>query len=92
VNLTVEAERADPASHLSLYRAALALRPSLGTGPFTWLDLGPDVLAFSRGPEFVFAANLGTEPVALPDHRKVLLASEEITDSLPADTSVWLRP
>ncbi|MEO5874680.1 MAG: alpha-amylase family glycosyl hydrolase [Streptosporangiaceae bacterium] len=91
-DLTVEAESADPGSHLSLYRAALALRPELGVGSFSWLDLGPTVLAFARGADFVFVANLGPDPVPVPSHREVLLASAELTESIPADTAVWLRP
>ena len=43
--LTAQAQARDPASMLSLYRAALAHRP---TGcAFAWLDLGPGSLAFT---------------------------------------------
>ncbi|WP_433213732.1 glycoside hydrolase family 13 protein [Microtetraspora malaysiensis] len=93
--LAVERQRADPGSILALYRAALTERrrhPSLGDGDMTWLDLGPDVLAFGREPGFVLVANLGAEPIALPAHDEVLLASGPLDgDLLPADTAVWLR-
>lgn len=55
--LSVEAQEADPASTLALYRAALAARraePALRGGGLRWLDVvgdvpvGDDVLAFAR--------------------------------------------
>ncbi|WHP17156.1 alpha-amylase family glycosyl hydrolase [Cellulomonas sp. ES6] len=104
--LTVEAQQADPASMLALYRAALALRraePCLGDGELRWLDAGPDVLAFSRG-DVLCVVNLSDRPVPLPEHAGVLLASDGtgsagvagVADhadgaALPPDTAVWLR-
>jgi alpha-glucosidase len=88
---SVAAEEADPRSMLSLYRAALRLRPQ-AQGPLRWLDDDPDVLAFRRGDAFSCVINLGTEPVAIPDGTEVLLASDELAErALPADTAVWLR-
>jgi alpha-glucosidase len=92
---SVETESADPASFLSLYRAALRLRrelPALGPGALRWLESPADSLVFARDPGFVFAANLGAEPVPLPPHAAVLLASGPLTEAgaLPADTAVWL--
>jgi alpha-glucosidase len=52
------------------------------------LDLGPDLLAFRRGPVTV-VLNCGTAPVALPDG-EVLMASGPVAGMLPADTAVWL--
>jgi alpha-glucosidase len=80
---------------LSLYRDALALRrerPELGTGPFTWLDGPPDVLAFERGPGLVVVVNLGREPVELPPQAGELLLASGPLDAdgrLPADTGGW---
>ncbi|MFR9722147.1 glycoside hydrolase family 13 protein [Streptomyces sp. MS19] len=100
--LTVETQLADVSSVLSLYRAALALRRAhLTRLPETlrWLtpaDDGAGVLDFGRGETFRCVANLGQEPVALPDHAGVLLASGPLTPDmaggtlLPADTCVWL--
>jgi alpha-glucosidase len=91
-----DAESQDPASMLSLYRAALALRrsePGLRGGSFAWLDLpdvGPDVLAFARD-DVACLVNFGTSPVPLPHHSAVLLASGDLPDlELPTDTAVWL--
>ena len=80
---------------LELYRSALALRraePALGDGSLEWIDLGEEALAFRRGERFAFVLNLGADPIALPPHAAVLIASGELEDGLlPADTAVWLR-
>jgi alpha-glucosidase len=81
---------------LNLYRTALRLRrteTALGDGDLRWSDgFGPDVLAFNRHPSFACVVNLSTEPVALPEHRHLLLASGPLTgDLVPSDTTVWLR-
>ncbi|SEP52729.1 glycoside hydrolase family 13 protein [Amycolatopsis saalfeldensis] len=92
VSYTAEAEAGDPDSMLSLYRRGLALRSSLGEPAVSWLDAGPDVLAFSRAPGFVFLLNFSASPVELPAHAEVLLASGPLPDGLlPTDTAVWLR-
>ncbi|WKU08480.1 glycoside hydrolase family 13 protein [Micromonospora sp. HUAS LYJ1] len=92
---TVRAQTGDPHSMLELYRAALALRraePALGDGTLTWLPAPPQVLAFAREPGFACLVNLGAEPVTLPGHDRVLLASGPLDDDrLPPDTAVWLR-
>jgi len=92
--LSVAAQDTDPDSHLNLYRTALRIRrghPALGDGGFTWLDSPPQVLAFSREPGFVCLVNLGVDPVDLPPHDEVLLASGSLDDGrLPSDTTVWL--
>ena len=93
--LTVQAQEADPASMLWLYRQALRLRKreaALGDGPLTWLDSAPGVLAFRRGDFFTSVTNLGGEPVALPDHDSILLASTPLADGLlPPDSTAWLH-
>jgi alpha-glucosidase len=93
--LSVEAERDDPASMLSLYRSALALRrrePGLGDGPMSWLESPAEVLAFGRPGGFVCVANLSDSPVKLPAHRGVLLASSPAQNGqIAPDTAVWLR-
>ncbi|GAA3314784.1 glycoside hydrolase family 13 protein [Nonomuraea dietziae] len=90
--LTVEAQAGDPGSMLTLYRTALRLRGDrLGDGSLTWLDLGPEVLAFTRDSGLTCVVNLGGEPVRLPPHEAVLLQSGSLVDgSLPCDTAVWL--
>ena len=93
--LTVESQTGIPTSTLELYRAALRLRrdlPTLGDGPMTWLPSAPEVLAFTRGPDFACVVNLGADPVALPAHDHVLLSSAALKGGrLPADTAAWLR-
>ncbi|MFZ4895324.1 glycoside hydrolase family 13 protein [Plantibacter sp. Mn2098] len=92
---TAEAQAQDPDSMLSLYRRALAIRHervALGDGSLEWLDAEPGVLAFSRGAGFVSITNLGSEPVALPQHRSILLASGPLQHGLlPSDTTAWLE-
>jgi alpha-glucosidase len=85
---TVEAQRADPSSMLSLYREAIRLRPA---GPMRWLGGVPDTLAFARDGGFVCVVNMGREPAPLPRGHEVLLASGPVDEgTLPADTAVWL--
>jgi alpha-glucosidase len=92
--LTVEAQTADPASILSLYRAALALRRSsaaLGGEGLEWLPAPDGCLAFRRPGGLVCLVNLSGAPVPLPEGR-VLLASDEVGDgAIPDDTAVWLQ-
>ncbi|SDU62040.1 glycoside hydrolase family 13 protein [Jiangella alkaliphila] len=94
-DLTVEAQQADPASTLRLYRDALRVRkaaPALGDGTLTWLDTPADVLAFRRGDDVACVVNLSADPVDLPAHEEVLLASADLEDGrLDSDAAVWLR-
>ncbi|MEV6260458.1 glycoside hydrolase family 13 protein [Streptomyces sp. NPDC051784] len=93
----------DPASMLSLYREALALRraePGFAAAPgetasgrLDWLPSGPDVLAFARTHGLICVVNLSPDPVELPAHDTVLLTSAPLDGSgrLPADAAAWLR-
>jgi len=103
---SVAAQTDDPDSFLTLYREALRIRrrhPALGTGvdgshSMRWLESPGDALFFARDPGFLFLANLGPEPLRLPEFREVLLASGPLIrgatglsdGSLPPDTAVWL--
>ena len=98
--LTVEAQEADPASMLSLYRAALRIRRSvavLGGEDFAWVSIEPGesephVLAFARGGGFVSVTNLSGGPVRLPASTELLLSSEPLENGLlPTDSTAWLR-
>ncbi|MCW2782800.1 MAG: alpha-glucosidase [Marmoricola sp.] len=93
--LTADAQSADPASILSLYRDALLIRrthPDLGSGSFSWLASSPGVLAFRRGASFGSITNFGSTPAELPDHDQIWLASAPLEGGrLPADATVWLR-
>jgi alpha-glucosidase len=90
-------------STFEMYRAALAVRRAegLGHGGLAWLDAfagSPDVVAF-RNRDVVVLANLGTEPVALPEGVELLVASGPVPSDrsatprfrVPADTTVWIR-
>ena len=94
--LTVERQSADPQSMLNLYREALRLRrlePGLGDGPLAWVASEPDVLAFTRGDQFLSVTNLSGNPLPLGLHGALLLASADVSDGhLPPDATAWLRP
>lgn len=73
--LAVDAQNGDEASTLSLYRRALATRrsePSLGDGPWAWVDLlsESEALAVRRGTvdgsSVVSVINLGEQTLRLP--------------------------
>ncbi len=89
-----DVQRGDPTSTLELYRQALRLRrdhDALGSGSLTWLDTPDGVLGFEREPGFACFVNLTSQPIRLPEHEGVLLASDRVDgDELPADTAVWL--
>ncbi|XUL93927.1 glycoside hydrolase family 13 protein [Streptomyces galilaeus] len=93
---TAEANQADPASMLHLYRDALRLRrttPALGGEDFRWLDSPDGTLLFERGHGLLCAVNLSHRPMALPEAHDQLLASGPLDHDglLPPDTTVWLR-
>ena len=93
--LTVQAQEADPGSMLWLYRQALRIRKreaSLGDGTLTWLPSERTALVFRRGDDVVNVTNLGSEPMALPDHDRILLASTPLVGGmLPPDSTAWLH-
>jgi alpha-glucosidase len=92
---TVQAQTGDPSSMLELYRSAISLRrrsPSLHRPAMAWLDVHPEVLAYTRGDDFACVVNMSGSPIDLPDHLTCLLASGPLDgDRLPPDTAVWLR-
>ena len=97
--LTAERQAGDPASMLSLYRAALRLRRqhrALGRGGLRWVSSNaPDVLVLDLvvAAETVrVIANFGAAPVALPEG-EVLLASLPLEDGrLPGESAAWVLP
>ena len=94
---TAEIERDDPASMLSWYRSVLAARraeASLRAEPLVWLDdeTATTSLSFRRG-DVVCVVNFGEEPIDLPAHTEIVLASTQLEGGqLAADSAVWLRP
>lgn len=91
--LTVEAQRHDPGSTLSLYRRALELRRSRPefTGTGVHWHPGPDAaLVFGTDAGLLCVLNTGARPVPLPAG-EVILASGPLPDgALPPDTAAWL--
>ena len=80
---------------LSLYRAAIALRKAtadLLSDEMKWIESSDAVLAFTRGEGTLCMFNFGSEPVALPEGAKVLMASAPLENgTLAKDTAVWLK-
>ncbi|MEY7970599.1 glycoside hydrolase family 13 protein [Saccharomonospora xinjiangensis] len=95
--LTVEAQRDDPHSTLSLYREALRQRRDLPVESVEWCDSPRDVLAFRRGSSFTCTVNFSPSPVTIERPGTVRLASEPVsgldlsgdTVTLPPETAVW---
>jgi alpha-glucosidase len=99
----VQAQEADPASMLHLYRAALRLRRSLPrTDSLAWeSDVESAVLVFRRpaarhthgaphgGLSLICAVNLGDEPVPTPPGEPLLLSGPLDDGRLPPDTAGW---
>ncbi|TWE14269.1 alpha-glucosidase [Prauserella muralis] len=90
--LTVEAQRDDPHSMLSLYREALRLRRGIPDGGLVWLDRGPEVLAFRREPGFTCTVNFGSSPAPVPRPGRLLLSSTDESEFDPAEDTVQLPP
>ncbi|MFZ2228485.1 MAG: alpha-amylase family glycosyl hydrolase [Candidatus Nanopelagicaceae bacterium] len=93
-SFSVEVQDGDPASTLTMYRKALAIRhkeEGLGDGSMTWIEAGPSVVAFSRPGNFACYVNFGA-PCDLPSGSDLLLSSGPLDGiKLPTDTAVWLR-
>ncbi|WP_371408319.1 glycoside hydrolase family 13 protein [Micromonospora zamorensis] len=102
--LSVDAQSGVPGSTLELYRTALRIRrdhPALAVdaGGVTWLESGPDVLAFSRtAGETVLTCvvNLSGAPVLIDGYGQPLVASDTLTEQgsghlLPVDAAAWLE-
>ena len=88
-----DVEEADPASTLSFYRRALALRSELQSGEeLEWIETGrEDVLHFRRPNGWQIVTNFGTEPYPLP-RGEVLLSSGSLpTEAVEAETTLWLH-
>ena len=91
--VSVEEQEHDPASTLSLYRRALALRGDLQVPEqLEWVATeAADVIRFRRPHGWEVVMNFGTAPVDLPDG-EVLVASGPLDEGrLPGETAVWLR-
>jgi alpha-glucosidase len=90
--LAVATQAGVAGSTLELYRAALRIRTErlIHDELLTWIDHGPDVIAFRRGSGVTCVVNLGDDPITLPAGR-VLLATADVGDGLlPGDTAAWI--
>jgi alpha-glucosidase len=85
----VAAQSGDPASTLSLTRAAIALRDELGGGA-RFLDAADGVLAFQRGSGHVIALNFADEPRRAPPAGELRLATHSSqSGSAPAELAPY---
>ena len=99
-SITAERQDGDPASMLSLYRAALALRhahPGLAGTAFRWIAAPDGVLAFERDAGFACLVNTSRRAVPVPWSARVILRSDTgmaEADPLSPDAAAWitLRP
>jgi len=91
-DVSVEAQRADPGSTMSFYRAVLAARRDLDVAErgITWLDAPAGVLCFRRG-DLIVAMNCGERPWPMPEHETLVASSEPVDGTLPPNAAVWLR-
>lgn len=93
-DLNAESQAEDPASMLSLYRRAMALRKQLLVSDqrFELVDGPGDVLTYRRGSVLV-VVNMGATAVKLPAGEVVLssMANSDLsTGLLEPDTAVWI--
>jgi alpha-glucosidase len=97
--LTADAQRDDPESTLSLYRAAMALRSTVFTGTepdgrlassagVAWLETPDGVLSFVRGGARC-VVNLSGSPYPLEAQPR-LTSGPLVDGALPPDTAAWL--
>ncbi|HET8594310.1 MAG TPA: glycoside hydrolase family 13 protein [Intrasporangium sp.] len=95
----VDQQRGVAGSTLEFYRTLLATRARLGLGRGSLAlveGYAADVVALEAvGPEgarVLVVANLGEEPVELPEDADVIVTSAPLEDGrVPTDTTVWAR-
>lgn len=90
--VSVEAQEADGNSTLNLYRRANALRRELYLDEeLNWLNLGDEVVGFSRTGGWVCITNFGSEAIDLPEGEVLLVSAELEAGKLASDSTAWLR-
>ncbi|HEY7854402.1 MAG TPA: glycoside hydrolase family 13 protein [Aquiluna sp.] len=90
--VSVESQEADGNSTLNLYRRANALRRELYLDEeLNWLDLGDEVVGFSRTGGWVCITNFGSEAIDLPEGEVLLVSAELEAGKLASDSTAWLR-
>lgn len=90
--LSAAAQAEDPASTLSLYRRATALRREhlARVEAFDLVDLGAGVLAYARGANMLVVANMSTEAISLPDGEVLISSDPSQGQLLQPDSAVWI--
>jgi alpha-glucosidase len=79
---------------LTLYQRALALRRAhfAADEVHDWIDLGDEVIAFRRGSGVICVVSFGRNAVRLPEGEVLLASVPGVSDTLPSDAAVWVRP
>ena len=80
-------------STLELYRKAIHIRKRVLSGEtLTWINqANPDVLHFERGNGWQCVTNFGATPVPMPAGEVLVASATDVTDTLPAHSTVWLQ-
>jgi alpha-glucosidase len=90
--LTVAAQRKDPDSTWSFYRAVLRARRRLGErGDAVEIVEGRATVLHLRRGDLTVVCNCGSRPVRLPAGKVVVASGPLVGGLLPPDTAVWLR-
>ena len=84
----VEAQDRDAGSMLTLFRAALRLRPR--SDEFSWRESPQGTMIFDRG-DLTCLVNVDATELALPAGELVLASEPGITTTLPPNTAAWVR-
>ncbi len=88
----VAVEEDDPASTLSLYRAALALRRDLQTAEsLAWGEGSETVVDFVRPNGWRSVTNFGSDPIDLPAGDVLLTSAPLVDGRLPGEATAWVR-
>ncbi len=84
-------QEADPASTLSLYRRALALRHRLQAGEqLEWLDAGPAAVGFRRPNGWTSTTNFSGAPIDGPAEAVLTSDPALVYDgTIPPNTTIW---
>jgi len=88
--LARDAQNRSEDSTLTMYKTCLATRRAarLGSGVVTWVDLGPDIVAFDNGRMRVIA-NLSAAPVKFAG--RVVVSSSPVHSVIPPSTTAWIE-
>jgi alpha-glucosidase len=90
--LSVQAQEGDPASMLSLYRTAIALRRKHSgfSGGMSWAEAPEGALAVRRDGGLMCLVNFSNRPVPLPDGELLLTSVPLVDGQLPGDAAAWI--